>query len=69
MNQRLFVKFVPWNERTLSNLINKTIRFSTVFDFNEFNEFRCFSTLEVNKKKGFDPIHHEVMNILKKTAG
>jgi len=32
------VKFVPWNEYTISNLINKKIRFSTVFDFNDFNE-------------------------------
>lgn len=35
-----FVKFVPYNERTLSALTNKTIKFSTVYDFNDFNELQ-----------------------------
>jgi hypothetical protein len=38
--KQYIVKFAPWNEKTLSGLINKTIKFSTVFDFNDFNEFR-----------------------------
>jgi hypothetical protein len=38
--KQYIVKFAPWNERTLSGLINETIKFSTVFDFNDFNEFR-----------------------------
>lgn len=33
-----FVKFVPYNQNTLSSLINKTIKFSTVYEFNDFNE-------------------------------
>lgn len=37
---KYFVKFVGWNENTISSLINKTIKFSTVYDFNDFNEYR-----------------------------
>jgi len=40
---KYFVKFVPWNERTIESLINKTIKFSTVFEFNDFNEYRYIS--------------------------
>jgi len=32
------VKFVPYSDRTLENLINKEIYFSTVFSFNDLNE-------------------------------
>lgn len=39
----LYVKFVPYNEKTLAGLINKTVKFSTVYEFNDFNELR-FST-------------------------
>lgn len=47
---KYFVKFAPWNEKILSSLIDKTIKFSTVFDFNDFNEYRylsCFCTDEI----------------------
>ena len=37
-NNEYFVKFVPCNKKTLSSIINKTIYFSTVYDFNDFNE-------------------------------
>jgi hypothetical protein len=33
-----YAKFRPYNKNTLSILINKTIKFSTVFEFNDFNE-------------------------------
>lgn len=38
MTNSCFVKFVPYNIHTLSNLTNKTIKFSTVYEFNDFNE-------------------------------
>lgn len=34
----LYVKFTPFNEYTICNLINKTVWFSTVYGFNDFNE-------------------------------
>ena len=34
-----YVKFVPLNKYTYSNLINKTIRFSSIYDFNEESVF------------------------------
>ncbi|MBX9804845.1 MAG: DUF2971 domain-containing protein [Alphaproteobacteria bacterium] len=39
-----FVKFVPYNQNTLSSLINKTIYFSTVYEFNDFNELAYIGT-------------------------
>ena len=46
-----FVKFVPFNQNTISSLINQTIRFSTVYDFNDFNEFNfyCYDNLLKNE--------------------
>lgn len=40
----LFVKFCRYNERTLENLILNKIRFSTVYDFNDFNELHYIGT-------------------------
>lgn len=37
--KKYFVKFVKLNENTLYSLINKTIKFSTVYEFNDFSEF------------------------------
>jgi len=33
-----YVKFVKFNEGTLQSLINETVKFSTVYEFNDFNE-------------------------------
>lgn len=38
-NNPLYVKFRPFDENTLIHLINQSIRFSTVYDFNDFSEF------------------------------
>lgn len=48
-----FVKFVPYNTNTLSALINKTIKFSTVYEFNDFNElgYLGFSNFSPNFKE------------------
>ncbi len=35
---RCFVKFVPFNDRTIQTIINKTVKFSTVYEFNDLNE-------------------------------
>lgn len=35
---RCFVKFVPFNGRTIQTIINKTVKFSTVYEFNDLNE-------------------------------
>ncbi|MCF6768558.1 hypothetical protein L3V86_09315 [Thiotrichales bacterium 19S11-10] len=49
MVKMLAVKFVPWNENSLSSIINKTIKFSTVYEFNDFNELRYLSVLPIMK--------------------
>lgn len=43
MRRQYFVKFVKYNNNTLSNLINKTVKFSTVYEFNDFNELHYIS--------------------------
>jgi hypothetical protein len=45
MERQYFVKFVRYNKITLSNLINKTVRFSTVYNFNDFNELHYLSPI------------------------
>jgi|APSaa5957512622_1039677.scaffolds.fasta_scaffold73413_1 hypothetical protein len=35
---RCFVKFVQFNDRTIQSIINKTVKFSTVYEFNDLNE-------------------------------
>ncbi|MGR3174408.1 MAG: hypothetical protein ACUZ8N_07385 [Candidatus Scalindua sp.] len=35
---RCFVKFVQFNDRTIQTIINKTVKFSTVYEFNDLNE-------------------------------
>ena len=35
---RYFVKFVQFNDRTIQTIINKTVKFSTVYEFNDLNE-------------------------------
>lgn len=58
---KFFVKFVPWNEKTLSALINKTIKFSTVYEFNDFNEYRYLGTLNGDDS----PYEKEALELLK----
>ena len=38
------VKFVKFNENTLSNLINYQVHFSTIYQFNDFGEFRFLAS-------------------------
>lgn len=45
---RYFVKFVPYNEQTITHLVNKTVKFSTVFEFNDLNEYRYLSARKYN---------------------
>jgi hypothetical protein len=45
-----FVKFVPYNANTLSSLINKTIKFSTVYEFNDANELNYIASPQVEAK-------------------
>lgn len=45
-SSNLFVKFVRYNDKTISSLINKTVKFSTVNEFNDFNELRDTGNLE-----------------------
>lgn len=35
---RCCVKFVQFNDRTIQTIINKTVKFSTVYEFNDLNE-------------------------------
>lgn len=50
-----YIKFKPYNAHTLASLINKTLHFSTVFDFNDLNEYRLSftSTYLNNDQRGF----------------
>jgi hypothetical protein len=53
------VKFVKFNENTLSNLINNEVHFSTVYQFNDFAEIRYLAVLGITYKKNnnvFDSI-------------
>lgn len=45
----LYVKFVSLNPYTLANIINKTIWFSTVYGFNDFNEENVWFIRDPNK--------------------
>ncbi|KHE91279.1 MAG: DUF2971 domain-containing protein [Candidatus Scalindua rubra] len=36
--KRCFVKFVQFNDRTIQMIINQTVKFSTVYEFNDLNE-------------------------------
>ncbi len=47
---KYFVKFVPYNANTLSSLINKTIKFSTVYEFNDANELNYIASTQVEAK-------------------
>lgn len=49
-----FVKFVPYNVNTLFTLINKKIKFSTAYDFNDFNELRYMATGNHGKNKEYN---------------
>jgi len=50
-NGSLFVKFVPFNMNTLHCFVDQTVWFSTVFDFNDFNELRYISPFNKNIDK------------------
>lgn len=66
MSKKYFVKFKPFNQYLISSLINKTIKFSTVYDFNDFNELAymhpyhndttedCFGSGEASEKEKLD---------------
>lgn len=48
---KYFVKFVPFNANTMASLINKTVKFSTVYEFNDFNELHYIGDgFDVNQK-------------------
>lgn len=51
-----FVKFVPWNEQTLSSIINKTVKLSTVYEFNDFNEYGYIFSKPASEKLPKDEI-------------
>lgn len=54
-----YVKFVRWNVHTISNLINQEIRFSTVYDFNDFNELGYIGDTEI-KKDNYELVKSEL---------
>jgi len=46
------VKFIPYNEFSIENLKNKQVRFSTAFEFNDFNEYHNFiASREISTSK------------------
>ncbi len=53
---KYFVKFVPFNANTISSLINQEIKFSTVYEFNDFNELHYIPPInfcKIEDKKQF----------------
>ena len=64
-NVEILVKFAPWNEKTISSLLNKTIKLSTVYDFNDFNEYRYIPTLFYGTKTNID-YTNDTLKILEK---
>lgn len=38
MKKDIFVKFKPWNKYTISSIIGNKAKFSTIYEFNDFNE-------------------------------
>lgn len=53
------VKFIRYNENTLSNIITDKIKFSTVYEFNDFNEYHfCGSNFE--NQKIYDILRNEL---------
>jgi hypothetical protein len=61
----LYVKFKPYNVQTMSTLMNKKVWFSTVYDFNDFNELH-YSGLNPEKHECeiFKKIYDQFKNIL-----
>lgn len=45
------IKFLKPNKYTLFGLINKKIKFSTVYELNDFNEMNYFSNYTINLKE------------------
>lgn len=62
-SKRLFVKFVPWNEKTIANLINRVVKFSTVFEFNDFNEYRYIGRVRDQNKEIAKILESEIYKI------
>lgn len=58
-----YVKFVPYNENTIAGLINKTVKFSTVYEFNDFNELRYISDHSGNEEKAKEIINNELKKV------
>lgn len=64
MNQfdRFVVKFMRWDVNTISALVRKTIKFSTVFDFNDFNEYRYIGLSRVPHGDNVEDEIKEIIN-------
>lgn len=56
------VKFVPFNEYTIQHLMNKTIKFSNVYEFNDFNELNYICSPSIKK----DPVKEKLCKELQK---
>jgi len=61
-----FVKFVKYNEKTLASLNNKTIKFSTVFEFNDFNELQYISDFNVSSEEIKETLKETLLKNIKK---
>lgn len=65
MNNKLYVKFTPFTEYTYANLINKTVRFSTVYDFNDFNEESVFVSARYDE---YEDIENYIWDYIKENG-
>ncbi len=53
---RCFVKFVQFNDKTIQTIVNQTVKFSTVYEFNDLNE----QNVIVNPPHGFPAVIAEL---------
>lgn len=69
-NEQLFVKFVPYNEKTLAGIIDKKVKFSTVHEFNDFNEYRYLNNSFGNKSPWSDAANNpKLRKLIQKRIG
>lgn len=67
MDSKYFVKFTKYNDTTLSKLINKSVKFSTVYEFNDFNELHfisAFRGVDPNDLKVHQKDDQEILNFI-----
>lgn len=66
MGSQYFVRFVKFNINILSSIINKTVKFSTVYEFNDFNELGFISGFMGVSENGPEFLQNQDKKIISK---